>query len=282
MAPPQAMAKLPPLTRLAHAAFGDDVAPTYGRGLDAMMDRGVPFLVGGALAFNAHTGIWRDTKDLDLFIKPSDARAAMDALAGAGFRTETVYESWLGKAWDTTGATIPDPNGSGGECPVFIDLIWRNANGLFPVQEAWFGHAKPIDLLGRRVHALPVEELLLSKMMVGGRYRFDGADILHVLYAAGDRIDWERLARGAGEHVGLLLGYLHMYRWGYPEWADKVPLSVLDRYAELARERPSTYGPFRALLMDIQSFRVDVEGWGLPDPHKKALEDIFGDARGRE
>ena len=260
------MAVLPPLTRLSGPAFEPGCARVYGRAMDALDAEGVPFMLGGALAFNAYTGIWRDTKDLDCFLRPEDWPRALAALERAGFQPEVVYESWLAKGW------VDD---------VFVDLIWRNANGLFPVTDAWLRHATEKELLGRRVKVLPLEELLLSKMMVGGRYRFDGADILHLLYAAGHRIDWDRLAEGAGEHVGLLLAYLHMYRWGYPEWADRVPLDVLERYQKLAAQRESTFGPMRALLLDIQSFQVDVQGWGMPDPHKQVLRDIFGDAEGR-
>src|SRR5205807_2192380 len=106
-------------------------------------------------------------------------------------------------------------------------------------------------------------------------------DVLHILHRAADRIDWDRLARGAGEHVGLLVGYLHMYRWGYPGSAQRVPDAVLARFERLARDAPSSYGPFRALLLDIPSFRVDVDAWGLPDPHRQQLERVFGSAEGR-
>lgn len=263
---PKAMAALPPLTRLSEPTFSPECARVYGLAMDAIEGAGIPHMLGGALAFNAYTGIWRDTKDLDVFCRPEDGPRILRALEASGFEPEVVYESWLAKGW------MGD---------VFVDIIWRNANGLFPVTDEWLEHAAERVVLGRRTLVLPLEELILSKMMVGGRYRFDGADILHVLHAAGEGIDWDRLAKGAGEHVGLLLGYLHMYRWGYPEAADRVPEDVLERYARLAKETPSTYGPMRALLMDIQSFQVDVQGWGMPDPHRLVLEEIFGEAEGR-
>lgn len=84
------MAKIPPLTRLSRPEFDDDAAPIYIEALEAMDRARVPFLLGGALALNAHTGIWRDTKDLDLFVRPQDAMRALDALREAGFRTEVV------------------------------------------------------------------------------------------------------------------------------------------------------------------------------------------------
>ena len=263
---PLALTRLPPVTRVSAPAFTEDVKPVYGRALDALLDDGVPFLVGGALALNHHTGIWRDTKDLDVFCTPDDAPRLLRALERGGFAPQVVYESWLGKAWEDN---------------VFVDVIWRNANALFPVKDEWYAHAPWGRVLGRDVRFLPVEELILSKMMVGGRHRFDGADVLHVIHRAHDRIDWDRLARGAGEHVGLLVGYLHMYRWGYPGAAERVPEAVLAKLERDAREATGTYGPFRALLLDIQSFRVDVDAWRLPDPHKLALERIFGSAEGR-
>jgi hypothetical protein len=265
---PHALTQFPPHTRLSAPEFDAACAQAYVRALRALADDGVPHLLGGALAFNAYTGIWRDTKDLDVFLRPDDAPRALAALERAGFETEVVYESWLGKAWL-------------GE--VFVDLIWRNANGLFPVTGAWFENARRRFVLGDEALVLPPEELLLSKMMVGGRYRFDGADVLHVIHAAYDEIDWERLGEAAGEHVGLLLAYMHMYRWGYPGWRDRVPDEAMASFERRAREQgaKSRFGGFRALLLDIQSYRVDVEGWGYEDPHKKVLRDIFGDAEGR-
>jgi len=261
------MAQLPPATRLSAPAFQDEHARVYAAALEALADRGVPVLLGGAVAFNHYTGIWRDTKDIDLFCRPGDAPRVLDALAEAGFRVETVYESWLGKGF------VGD---------VFVDVIWRNANGLFPVEDAWFEHAPPATLFGREQRMVPLEELILSKIFVAGRYRFDGADILHILHAAGDLVDWERLAKACGEHAGLVLAYLHMYRWGYPGWRERVPQAAMDLLEKRALESQSSYGPFRALLLDIQSFQVDVDDWGMPDPHKKALADIFGSAEGRE
>lgn len=263
---PDFMAKLPPLTRLATPDFEPRAAEAYRAAIDAIDRAGVPYLVGGALALNAYSGVWRDTRDLDVFIRPHDAGRALDALAAEGFDTQTIYESWLGKAWRSD---------------VYVDLIWRNANGLFPVRTEWSRRAARLQAFGRDMPVLPLEELVVSKMMVMGRYRFDGADILHILAAARRPIDWDHLERIAGEHVGLLLAQLHIFRWAYPGLRDKVPDAVIDRYSMLAREAPSSFGPFRGRLIDIQSFEVDVRGWGLPDPHRAVLEGLYGDAEGR-
>lgn len=264
---PAFMAQLPPTTRLGEPVFSDEAGPVYERALAALNEDGVDFLVGGALALNAYTGIWRDTKDLDVFCRPEDSTRLLRALAKAGFATEVVYESWLGKGW---------------RGDVFVDVIWRNANALFPVTRSWFDRADTLELFGLPERIIPLEELLVSKMMVCGRYRFDGADIMHLLHASGKRLDWDRLIELCGEHVELMLAHLHMFRWGYPGSRDRVPDEVIERFEKLARESRSSYGPFRARLLDIQSFQVDVDGWMLPDPHKQALTEIFGNAEGKE
>lgn len=264
---PAFMAQLPPTTRLGAPAFSREAGEAYERALLALKEEGVEFLVGGALAFNAYTGIWRDTKDLDLFCRPADSHKVLKALARAGFATEVVYESWLGKAY---------------RGDVFVDLIWRNANALFPVEESWFERAGTIEMFGSRHRIIPLEELLVSKMMVCGRYRFDGADIMHIFHACGETIDWKRLEELCGEHSELMLAHMHMFRWGYPGSRERVPDDVVERFTRLSREATSTFGPFRARLLDIQSFQVDVDGWELPDPHKQALTAIFGDPEGRQ
>jgi len=260
------MAKLPPLTRLSEPHLDREAAPIYEAAMDAVEAAGVPYLLGGTFALNAHTGIWRDTKDLDLFVRPVDSRRALQALHGGGFETELVYESWLGKGW---------------KGDVFVDVIWRNANGLFPVEDSWLENPASVRLFGRDAPVVPLEELIVSKMMVMGRFRYDGADVLHVLFSAADRMDWDKLAHICGEHIGLLLAHLHTFRWAYPGWQDRIPEEVLLRYERLARERASTFGPFRARLIDIQSFEVDVQEWGMPDPHRQALDSIFSDGAGK-
>lgn len=261
------MAKIPPLTRMSEPTFDPAYAPVYLEALDAMEAADVRYALGGALALNAHTGIWRDTKDLDLFVRPEDATRALAALRDGGFRTELVYESWLGKGWK-------------GE--VFVDLIWRNANGLFPVRDSWLADPPTIEILGRTVPSLPLEELLASKMMVMGRYRFDGADMSHILHVAGEKVDWEKLARIVGEHAGLMLCHLHLYRWAYPGWPEKVPDEAIALFTRKTAEATSSFGPFRGRLVDIQSFEVDVAEWGYADPHRQALERIFGDAAAQQ
>src|SRR5688572_28547828 len=82
------------------------------RRLDAA---GVPFLVGGGYAMAYYTGIRRNTKDLDLFLRPADRDRALAVLSRAGYRTEFFYPFWIAKALH-------------GEA--FIDLLYNSGNGL--------------------------------------------------------------------------------------------------------------------------------------------------------
>src|SRR5437899_3273145 len=71
----------------------------YREAVHILEGAGVPFLIGGAYAFRYHTGIIRDTKDLDVFVRRDDWQRALEAFASAGCRTEATYPHWLGKAF---------------------------------------------------------------------------------------------------------------------------------------------------------------------------------------
>src|SRR5689334_6474365 len=58
----------------------------------------VPFVISGAFALHEHTGIWRDTKDLDLFLPAQEVGRALTLLEKDGFETEVLDSVWLAKA----------------------------------------------------------------------------------------------------------------------------------------------------------------------------------------
>src|SRR3979490_1993604 len=64
-----------------------------------LMERNrVPFVISGAFALHEHTGIWRDTKDLDLVLPAQEVGHALALLEKAGFETEIRDSIWLAKA----------------------------------------------------------------------------------------------------------------------------------------------------------------------------------------
>src|SRR5436189_5174111 len=77
---------------------GRDTNTFYRRTLHVLSDARVPFLVGGSHAFLNYTGIVRETKDFDLFIRRDNLEAGMSALREAGYNTEITFPHWLAKA----------------------------------------------------------------------------------------------------------------------------------------------------------------------------------------
>src|SRR5688572_28683229 len=60
----------------------------YRETMDVLDRANVPFLVGGAYALCVFTGISRDTKDFDVFLKPGDIERALNAFRSEGFDAE--------------------------------------------------------------------------------------------------------------------------------------------------------------------------------------------------
>src|SRR5918911_233606 len=56
-----------------------------------------PFLVGGAYALACYTGISRQTKDVDFFLRAGDVDSALVAFQNAGYDTEKTFPHWLAK-----------------------------------------------------------------------------------------------------------------------------------------------------------------------------------------
>ena len=53
-------------------AMHDPAARFYIDALQKLSDTGIPFLIGGAIAFSHYANVPRETKDIDIFVKPQD------------------------------------------------------------------------------------------------------------------------------------------------------------------------------------------------------------------
>src|SRR5690349_17001578 len=69
----------------------------FRHALTVLNEAHVPYMVGGAYALERLTGIIRRTKDIDIFVRPTDCAATLDALGDAGYGTELVDPMWLAK-----------------------------------------------------------------------------------------------------------------------------------------------------------------------------------------
>jgi hypothetical protein len=217
----------------------------------AMNEHGIPYAVAGAFALQKYTGIWRLTKDLDLFMKASDVPAALEHLCTQGFHCETLDPVWLSKAHR-------------GE--YFVDLISGMSNAVIMVDDTWMQRTQPARIAGVQSRIISAEDLIASKLFVLRRERFDGADIAHIIYRTHGQLDWQRILHLSCEHWELVLWSLMLFRYAYPAHTDYVPAplwqELLSRYMHLV-QHPDRKAPFRGSLVDENMFSVDIKDWGL-------------------
>lgn len=221
--------------------------------LRALAGSNVPFLVAGAYAFFEYTGIFRDTKDLDVFLRRADLDAAFRVLEGAGFRTEVSEPGWIGKAWR-------------GEW--FVDLIYSSGNGVAVVDDLWFDHARRGEVMGVSVLLAPPEEMIWSKSFVLERERYDGHDVNHILRATAQELDWDRLLRRFDRYWEVLLSHLLLFRFAYPGERSKVPDAVLRTLVGRLEDEFGTDHPraiCRGNLISRVQYRHDLEHLGYED-----------------
>ena len=200
----------------------------YREAMDVLSRAGVPFLVGGAFAFIHQAGIDRSTKDLDIFVRPSDVNRLLAACTAAGYDADLVFSHWLAK--------VRTPHG-------FIDVIFSSGNGVAVVDDAWFEHATEREVLGVTVKVAPAEESIWSKSFVMERERYDGADVAHIILAYGDRMDWRRLIDRFGAYWRVLLSHLVLFGFIYPSERAKVPAGVLDELLQRLAGEMAGPGP---------------------------------------
>ena len=235
----------------------EDEREIYKRALGALNDAGVPYVVAGAYAIYEHTGIYRQTKDLDLFCEPQAVVPAMEALKEAGFRTRLEQGHWLAKALDD---------------PYFVDVIYGMGNGLALIDADWYAHSKPAILAATPVRVAPPEELIWHRLFINERHRHDMADIAHLILTRGHLMDWDRLLAKTAEHWPLLLSQVQMFRYVYPGYRDQIPVRVVkelleraERDAMVASAADREHDTTRGTLISRFSFAIDVNEWGFRD-----------------
>jgi hypothetical protein len=216
----------------------------------------IPFAVGGAYALRFHTGIVRQTKDLDLFLRRQDIDSALNVLSAAGYRTELTHTHWLGKVYAGAGAD-------------FVDIIFSSGNGVAAVDDLMFANAPEGTLLGVRLKWCPVEEMIWSKAYVMERERYDGADVAHLLHECGTRLDWNHLLARFDSHWRLLFCHLVLFGFIYPADKHIIPAWVmLELSARLRREIARGERAERVCggtLLSREQFLIDVHDWGYQD-----------------
>jgi hypothetical protein len=239
---------------LTHGDFWipEDEREIYRRALEAVKAADLPCVVAGAYAIYEHTGIYRKTKDLDLFFEPRYVVAAARALQAAGFVMRLEDSHWLAKAM------MGD---------YFIDLIYGMGNGVALIDNTWVDHSRPGIIAACPVRIAPAEELIWHRLFISERHRHDMSDIVHLILCCGDTLDWDRLVARVGEHWPLLLSQLLMFSYVYPGYRTNVPNWVSEQLLERARAEVGVNGKDQDLtrgpLISRFSFTIDVTEWGF-------------------
>ncbi len=243
-------------TPAEHAGEGLDpeARGVYVTALETLRRAEVEFLIGGAHALAPYTGVLRDTKDLDVFLRQRDCERALAALDAAGFVTELTFPHWLAKAYM-------------GER--FIDLIFSSGNAVAVVDDLWFTYAVPGRVLGVPVRLCPPEEMIWSKAFIMERERYDGADVAHLILACGRELDWRRLLGRFGRRWRVLLSHLVLFGFIYPGERAAIPDAVMAfLLGRLQREQtwPGTdAGVCDGTLLSRQQYLIDVTERGYAD-----------------
>ncbi|HEX8618442.1 MAG TPA: hypothetical protein VF911_12710 [Thermoanaerobaculia bacterium] len=218
----------------------------------------LPFLVGGTHAYHRYTGIARETKDFDIFVRRSDYPRFQEAVTKAGYQSELKFPHWLGKIYKDD---------------AFIDLIFSGGNGEAAVDDEWFEHAVEGKIFGLPAMLAAPEEMIWSKSYVMERERYDGGDVMHLFLRTGTRLDWHRLIRRFGDHWRLLLMQIIKFGFVYPSERYRVPRDVvetlLERYTAELNDRSAPEKVCYGTLTSRAQYLVDIREWGFEDARQK-------------
>ncbi len=246
---------MPHMEAKAAPTLTDASAEAFVReAIDELVACGIPFLLAGTFAVSAYTGISRPTKDLDIFCRAGDYARILAHFKAKGYEIEVEDDRWLGKV-------IRGDH--------FFDVIFAGSNGTMPIGDAWFDHARQMELNGHQVRIIAPTELVWSKCFVQLRHRYDGGDVVHVMLRAHDQIDWHRLLNHMEVHWEVLLIHLLNFRWIYPTERDKVPEWLLDELLDRLQAQRQLPLPqmkiCRGRMFSRVDFEIDVKEWGFAD-----------------
>jgi hypothetical protein len=224
----------------------------YAGCLKILAESGHPFLLSGTYALSCYTGIVRPTKDVDVFAKPSDALKILAHFKEQGVAVEMVDERWLARV-------------TRGE--LFMDVIFNIPTSGTPINDEWFIDAPRARIYETLVRLVPPTEFIWSKIFVQDRYRYDGADVAHVILRKHNEIDWKRLLEHLELYWEVLLMALLNFRFIYPSEREKVPRWIMDELLERLNAQLAMPAPgvkvCRGRIFSPRDYEIDVSEWGF-------------------
>lgn len=214
----------------------------------------VPFLVSGTYALSFYTGIVRPTKDVDVFAKAGDCLRILGYFKEHGFEVQMVDERWLARVCR-------------GE--LFLDVIFNMPTASTHVTDDWFEQAPKVSIYDTVVKIVPPTEFIWSKIFVQDRYRYDGADVAHVILKKHDEIDWRRLLSNMELYWEVLLMALLNFRFIYPSEREVIPRWLFDELVGRLQAQAEMPAPSmkvcRGRLFSPRDYCPDIQEWGFSE-----------------
>lgn len=223
----------------------------YSEALNCLKESEIPFMLGGAFCIFHHTGVFRDTKDLDVYCKSADCPRILKFFTDKGFRIEFTDARWLAKVFYGD---------------YFIDIIFNTVNNICVVDDTWFQRAAEAEFFGVNVKLLSAEELLWTKIYVQNRERYDGADINHLILQQGKKMDWKHVLYRLDPHWQILLAQILQFQFVYPvDHYDIIPKWLFDELIKRANELYDLPVPVekvcRGPMIDQTQYAIDIKEW---------------------
>jgi Nucleotidyl transferase of unknown function (DUF2204)/BON domain len=176
---------------------------------------GLPHAFMGGIASTA-LGRPRWTHDIDLCVRPRDARAMLAAFADAGYETEETDPTWLYKATRDG---------------VLVDVIFESSGGIV-LDDEMLSRVRRASFGDLQLNVLGPEDLLVIKAIVHREHRqrhwFDALALVET-----GELDWPYLLRRAApspRRVASLLLYAQTDGLRVPDW-------VIEQLLDQAREQ---------------------------------------------
>ena len=139
----------------------------------ALNAAGIDWALGGGLAAWARGGPETE-HDIDILVKPEDAKHAQQALADAGMRTETPPEGWLLKAHTKDG--------------VLVDLIFDPNGGA--IDDAFLQRAEELEVHAMRMKVAQLEDVFVQKLLAITEQQPDFSSVLELGRALREQVNW--------------------------------------------------------------------------------------------
>jgi hypothetical protein len=219
----------------------------FRHAIAAVRDAGLAHALGGGLAISFYTGLWRSTKDLDLYILPASRERTIAALSQVGL--EDYYPvAPYDRAWIYRGHREG----------LIVDVIWALANRIADIDQAWLECGPKVELAGETLPLVAPEELLWSKIHVLQRDRCDWPDLVNLLYTVGPALQWERLLRRLGPEHALLASLLALFTWVAPARAAQLPGWLWPRLGLRAPAGGPALDRHRVDLLDTRPWFTEV------------------------